>query len=253
MLTMFNHIFVQTPESKQLIDTLGLSLNSSVAGDTRYDRVIEVATTAKSIIEIEKFVGDKKCIIAGSTWPEDELVLQKAFSAINDPSIRLIIAPHEINEKHLLFIKELFPNCIFYSDLQKTSNLNANSNVLIIDNIGMLSSIYKYATITYVGGGLKISGVHNVLEAAVYAKPVLFGPYYYKYAEAIELVKSGGGLPFTDEKRNGEMLTELISALFINQEEYKYRCDAAGKFVESKKGATELITQYIQENRLLTN
>lgn len=253
MLTMFNHIFVQTPESKQLIDTLGLSLNSSVAGDTRYDRVIEVATTAKSIIEIEKFVGDKKCIIAGSTWPEDELVLQKAFSAINDPSIRLIIAPHEINEKHLLFIKELFPNCIFYSDLQKTSNLNANSNVLIIDNIGMLSSIYKYATITYVGGGLKISGVHNVLEAAVYAKPVLFGPYYYKYAEAIELVKSGGGLPFTDEKRNGEMLKELISALFINQEEYKYRCDAAGKFVESKKGATELITQYIQENRLLTN
>lgn len=253
MLTMFNHIFVQTPASKQLIDKVDLSLNSSVAGDTRYDRVIEIAAASKNIIEIEKFIGGNKCIIAGSTWPEDELVLQKAFSKINDPSIKLIIAPHEINEKHLSSIKELFLDCVFLSHLHKPNQLTPNCNILIIDNIGMLSSIYKYATITYVGGGLKISGVHNVLEAAVYAKPVLFGPYYYKYAEAIELVKSGGGLPFTDEKRNGEMLTELISALFINQEEYKYRCDAAGKFVASKKGATELITQYIQENRLLTN
>ena len=253
MLTMFNHIFVQTPASKQLIDKVDLSLNSSVAGDTRYDRVIEIAAASKNIIEIEKFIGGNKCIIAGSTWPEDELVLQKAFSKINDPSIKLIIAPHEINEKHLSSIKELFLDCVFLSHLHKPNQLTPNCNILIIDNIGMLSSIYKYATITYVGGGLKISGVHNVLEAAVYAKPVLFGPYYYKYAEAIELVKSGGGLPFTDEKRNGEMLKELISALFINQEEYKYRCDAAGKFVASKKGATELITQYIQENRLLTN
>lgn len=253
MLSMFDHIFVQTPASKQLIDGLNLAITCSVAGDTRYDRVIEIAAASKNITEIEKFIGDNKCIIAGSTWPEDELVLQKSFSEINNPSIKLIIAPHEINEKHLLTIKELFPNCILFSDLQKTNERTADSKVFIIDNIGMLSSLYKYATITYVGGGLNSGGVHNVLEAAVYGKPVLFGPYYHKYAEAVELVKAGGGLPFTDEKRNGIMLKEIIKALLINQEEYNYRCNAAEKFVQSNNGATETITQYIQENRLLTS
>ena len=253
MLSMFDHIFVQTPASKRMIDELDLNLHCSVAGDTRYDRVIEIAASSINIAEIEKFVGDKKCVIAGSTWPEDELALQKAFLAINNPSIKLIIAPHEIDEKHLSSIKVIFPDCTFFSDLHETNELTADKNVLIINNIGMLSSIYKYATITYVGGGLKSSGVHNVLEAAVYGKPVLFGPYYHKYAEAVELVKAGGGLPFTDEKRNGEMLTELISALLINQEEYNYRCENSRKFVQSNKGATEKITHYIQENRLLTN
>ncbi|MEO5946705.1 MAG: glycosyltransferase N-terminal domain-containing protein [Chitinophagaceae bacterium] len=253
MLSKFNHIFVQTPASKQLIDGLDLANTCSVAGDTRYDRVIEIAAASYNITEIEKFIGKSKCIIAGSTWPEDELVLQKAFSEINNIQTKLIIAPHEINEKHLLTIKALFPNCTFFSDLHKTSELTADNNVMIIDNIGMLSTLYKYAKITYVGGGLKPNGVHNVLEAAVYGKPVLFGPYYHKYAEAVELVKAGGGLPFTDEKRNGLMLKEIISALLINQEEYNYRCDAAEKFVESNRGATQIITQYIQENRLLTS
>lgn len=253
MLTKFNHIFVQTAASKQLIDGLDLALNCSVAGDTRYDRVIEIAATEKRLLEIEKFIGDNKCIIAGSTWPDDELVLQKAFSKINSPSVKLIIAPHEINEKHLSSIKELFPNCIFFSDLHETNDIRSKSNVLIIDNIGMLSTIYKYATITYVGGGLKNSGIHNVLEAAVYGKPVLFGPNYKKHNEVIELVKSGGGLPFTDEKANGIMLKELIEALLINEEEYLYRCEASKEFVQSNKGATEIITHYIQENRLLTS
>lgn len=253
MLTMFDHIFLQNLASKQLIDGLNTNLNCSVAGDTRYDRVSEIAAASKNIVEIEKFIAHNKCIVAGSTWPEDQLVLQKAFSQINDPSIKLIIAPHEIDEKHLLSIKELFPHSILFSYLQKSNELIPKSNVLIIDNIGMLSSIYKYATITYVGGGLKTSGVHNVLEAAVYGKPVLFGPHYQKYIEAIELVKSGGGLPFTDEKGNGVMLKELIDALLINQEEYNCRCENSRKFVQSNKGATELITQYIQENRLLTN
>ena len=96
-------------------------------------------------------------------------------------------------------------------------------------------------------------GVHNVLEAAVYKKPVLFGPFYHKYTEAIGLVKSGGGLPFNDPKKNGAMLRELIEALLINEEEYNYRCNAAGDFVQSNKGATQKIIQFIQEKRLLTN
>jgi 3-deoxy-D-manno-octulosonic-acid transferase len=117
----------------------------------------------------------------------------------------------------------------------------------------MLSSLYKYAYITYIGGGLRTMGVHNVLEAAVYFKSVLFGEYFRKYTEAVELVKSGGGLPFNDEKRNGVMLKELIEVLLINKEEYDRRSKAAGEFVHTNQGATQKIIQFIQEKRLLTN
>jgi 3-deoxy-D-manno-octulosonic-acid transferase len=134
----------------------------------------------------------------------------------------------------------------------QTRNQNPQ-NCLIIDNIGLLSRLYKYAYIAYIGGGLRTMGVHNVLEAAVFNKPVLFGPFYHKYTEAIGLVQAGGGLPFNDEKRNGVMLGELIEALLINEEEYNYRSNAAGAFVQSNKGATKKIIQFIQEKRLLTN
>ena len=252
MLSRFDQLFVQTNESKRLVDEIGLADICSVSGDTRFDRVIEIAAAAASVPVIEKFIGNSKAIIAGSTWPEDEEVLQKAFSTINDPSLKLIIAPHEINEKHLTDIESLFPNSIRYSQLQ-TSTFQSQTNILIIDNIGMLSRLYKYAYITYVGGGVRTMGVHNVLEAAVYKRPVLFGPFYHKYTEAIGLVQSGGGLPFNDPKKNGIMLGELIEALLINEEEYNYRCNAAGDFVQSNKGATQKIIQFIQEKRLLTN
>jgi 3-deoxy-D-manno-octulosonic-acid transferase len=251
MLSRFDHLFVQTPESKKLVDEIGLSTICSVSGDTRFDRVIEIASVAASIPAIEKFIGNSKVVMAGSTWPEDEEVLQKAFAAINDSSLKLIIAPHEINEKHLSSIKQLFPNSILFSELPPSHS--PLPTCLIIDNIGMLSRLYQYAYITYIGGGLRTMGVHNVLEAAVYNKPVLFGSFYHKYTEAIGLVQSGGGLPFNDEKRNGMMLRELIEALLINEEEYNYRSDAAGIFVQTNKGATQKIIQFIQEKRLLTN
>ena len=256
MLSRFDHLFVQTQESKKLIDEIGLSEICSVSGDTRFDRVIEIALTPKLIPEIEKFIGNSKAIVAGSTWPEDEEVLQKASTLLNDSSLKLIIAPHEITEKHIAEIEKLFPNSVRFSQLT-TDYLPPSSdryiNCLIIDNIGMLSRLYKYADITYIGGGLRTMGVHNVLEAAVYNKPVLFGSLYHKYTEAVGLVKSGGGLPFNDEKRNGVMLSELMQALLINEEEYNYRSKAAGDYVQSNKGASEKIIQFIQEKRLLTN
>ncbi len=252
MLSRFDHLFVQNEESKRLVDKIGLSEICSVSGDTRFDRVAEIVSKAEPIHPIEKFIGNSKAIIAGSTWPEDEEVLQKAFSTINDSSAKLIIAPHEISEKHLSEIESLFPNSIRFSKLQ-TINNKSQTNILIIDNIGMLSRLYKYAYITYVGGGLRTMGVHNVLEAAVYNKPVLFGASYHKYTEAIGLVKSGGGLPFNDEKRDGVILNELIQALLTNEDEYNYRSKASGDFVQSNKGATQKIIQFIQEKRLLTN
>lgn len=251
MLSRFNHIFVQTHESKKLIDDLGLSAICSYAGDTRFDRVAEIAASSENIPVIEKFISNHNTVIAGSTWPEDEEVLLKALNEINIKNQKLIIAPHEIHEKHIKELKVLFPDCVLYSDL--IAGNYVESNVLIINNVGLLSRLYKYATITYIGGGLKTNGVHNVLEAAVYFKPVLFGPYYHKYSEAVELVKSGGGISFSGEKRNGIMLKELIEGLIGNEEEYKLRCKAAGEFVQSNTGATEKIVRYIQEKRLLTN
>jgi 3-deoxy-D-manno-octulosonic-acid transferase len=296
ILSRFDHLFVQNKESKDLIAGIGLDAICSISGDTRFDRVIEIAQASKPLPLIETFIGDSKTIIAGSTWPEDEEVLQKAIAAINDPSLKLIIAPHEINEKHIADIKKLFPDAMLYSGLQipddksqipnnksqitnhksqitnhksqisnpefqtvassiqnQKSKIKNHNNVLIIDNIGMLSRLYKYAYLSYIGGGLKSNGVHNVLEAAVYGKVVLYGPYYQKYTEAVGLVQSGGGLSFTDEKKDGILLSQLLGALLNDKEEYAYRSEAAGEFVRLNKGATEKIIRFIQEKRLLTS
>jgi 3-deoxy-D-manno-octulosonic-acid transferase len=253
MLSRFDHLFVQTATSKKLVDEIGLADICTVSGDTRFDRVIEIAEQFRPITIIEEFTRNSKTIVAGSTWPEDEQVLQKAFTRINIPSLKLILAPHEINEKHLAEIEKLFPNSIRYSQLLTPDSRLLSSNCLIIDNVGMLSKLYRYADITYVGGGLTTNGVHNVLEAAVYNKIVLFGPYFHKYTEAVGLVQAGGAISFTDEKKDGALLQQLIEALLTDTGEYTFRCKAAGDFVRSNKGATQKILQFIQEKRLLTS
>ncbi|MFI5128797.1 MAG: 3-deoxy-D-manno-octulosonic acid transferase [Chitinophagales bacterium] len=261
MLSRFDHLFVQNEESKKLIDEIGLAQICSVSGDTRFDRVIEIARKFEPIPIIEKFIENNKTIIAGSTWKEDEEVLQKAFLSVNDPSLKLIIAPHEITESHLTDLKKLFPESVLFSQLTTSvpthdSRLTTSDSpfptrpVLIIDNIGMLSRLYNYAYITYVGGGLKSSGVHNVLEAAVYNKPVFIGPYYEKYMEAVGLVKNGGAIVVKDELD----LIKGITGLLANADgSYDKACHAAKTFVWKNKGATEKIIQFIQEKRLLTS
>lgn len=251
ILSRFDHLFVQNESSLQLINDIGLGNIASVSGDTRFDRVSMIAGQFQPIPLIEQFIGNSRAIIAGSTWPDDEEVLQKAFTQINDPNLKLIIAPHEINDKHLEEISKLFPEAIRFSQLSRIPD--PVSRILIIDNIGMLSRLYHYGYLTYVGGGLKTNGVHNVLEAAVYNKIVLFGPYYEKYTEAVQLVQAGGALAFNDEKREGIMLAELINALLADQQEYNFRSKAAGDFVRSNTGATQKIMQFIQEKRLLTS
>lgn len=253
ILSRFDHIFVQNQASKNLLDRIGLGTICSISGDTRFDRVSEIAGTFQPLPVVEQFIGSNKVLVAGSTWPEDEQVLQKAFTLINEPSLKLIIAPHEINDKHLSELSELFPDSTRYSQLAVTgmSSKGRASRVLIMDNMGMLSSLYKYASITYVGGGLKPKGVHNVLEAAVYNKVVLFGPWYHKYQEAVGLVLCGGGLSFFDEKKDGLMLSQLVMALIHDKEEYNFRCRAAGEFIRSNTGATEKVIGYIRDKKYL--
>ena len=251
MLSRFDHLFVQNEQSKKLVDSIGLENICTISGDTRFDRVIEIAENFSPISVVEQFIGNSKVIIAGSTWKEDEEALQKAFIALNEQSLKLIIAPHEISEKHLTEIEALFPDAVRFSSL--SAEQLSQSNCLIIDNIGMLSRLYKYSYISYVGGGLKSSGIHNVLEAAVYNKIVVFGPYFKKYNEAMGLVASGGAISFNDDKKDGTALKEIIQRLLKNEEGYNTRSKAAGNFVTSNKGATQKIIHFIQEKRLLTN
>ena len=250
ILSRFDHLFVQNKESKVLIDRIGLEAICSISGDTRFDRVVEIADKFQPIPAIEKFINGHQSLVAGSTWPEDEAALLTAIRQLRTTGLKLVIAPHEITPKHLDELRIQFPEAVFFSQAD-TKDLTI-ADTIIIDNYGMLSRIYKYGTLTYVGGGLKSKGVHNVLEAAVFNKIVLFGPHYQKYSEAVGLVQSGGGLAFHSDVKSGDMLRELIDALLNDEQEYRFRSKAAGEFVRSQQGATLKIMSYIQENRLLT-
>lgn len=247
MLQQFDMLFLQNKSSAKMAESFGLKDKYIVAGDTRFDRVTRIANSFEPIDKIDGFVKQNKIIVAGSTWPSDEKVLSNAWLTIKNHGFRLIIAPHEISEKKLASIKDLFPNSVLFSEL----NNESKAEVLIIDNIGMLSRLYKYAFITYVGGGLHSSGIHNILEAAVYDKIVIFGPEHHRAAEAKGLLGCGGG--FTFSKQNTESVEDFILKMLSNGEEYAIRSKAAGDFVRSGRGATNIIMDYIQEKRLLTN
>ena len=246
MLRCFTRIFVQNEESKTLLESIGIN-NITTSGDTRFDTVIETAERFQPITIIEDFIENKKCIVAGSTWKEDEEALQKVFAKLSDRDLKLIIAPHEIDDPHLNEIKRCFPFSIKFSELN--AGKKYSPNVLIIDNIGMLSRLYKYAYITYVGGGFTSDGVHNVLEAAVFRKPVVFGKNYKKYKEAIELVECEGAKSFTDDNE----LYQILVTLLDDETDYKQKCDASIKYVWENGGATTKILNYVAENRLLTS
>lgn len=271
MLDSFHAFFVQNDESKNLLASMGVNQSVFVSGDTRFDRVIDIAEAFEPIPVIADFCGVHPVIVAGSTWEEDEEELDHYANAHTD--IRFIIAPHEIEESHLKEIESLFRNTIRYSELEKqfqSSTLNAERlalnaehlttndqrpttnvqpNVLIIDNIGMLAILYYYARVCYVGGGFGDDGVHNVLEAAVYGKPVITGPVIEKYIEVMELADAGGVI-IIDNALEAE---SVFSRLLKNEEEYSFHGNAARDYVYARRGATEKIISYIQENRLLTS
>lgn len=247
MLQAFTHFFVQTEGSFDRLQKLGIIANVSVSGDTRFDRVIEIVEQFENIPLVETFCGQQPVIVAGSTWLEDEEEID--HFANSNPHIRFIIAPHEIDEERLREIEGMFETCIRYSQLSSQDKLENTPNVLIIDNIGLLSRLYRYATIAYVGGGFGDDGVHNVLEAAVYGKPVVFGPVYDRYIEAVELVGSGGGFSIENALEAEELFRQLLG----NKEDYRQACEASREYVYSRKGATQKILRVIQEKRLLTN
>jgi len=250
MLRCFNHLFVQTEDSANLLDTIGIT-NVSTGGDTRFDRVLEIAAKAQYYKEIEAFCGDKTVIIAGSTWTDDDEELDHYANTHLD--YRFIIAPHDIGDDRLEECDRLYKHSIRYSNyikmLRNNETIDPTINTLIMDNMGMLKYLYLSATICYVGGGFGEKGVHNVAEAAVFYKPVVFGPVFEKYIEVAGLVDEGGAFSVNSALE----LEKQFDVLLADTELYKNACTKAGNYIKAGAGATQQVMDYIQAKRLLTN
>ena len=234
LLKTFNHIFVQDENSFELLNKFGLK-NASIAGDTRLDRVIDGIVTPKTDSLVESFIENAdKVIVAGSSWPKDEELLLRYIS--ENKGVKLILVPHEIDDSHLNSIDNLNKSkCLRYT--QTNENQLKSASVLVINTIGLLSSIYRYGNLAYIGGGFGV-GIHNTLEAAVWNVPVVFGSNYHKFKEAKDLVSLGGGFSINNydelKIRFDQLLTNNSAGLI------------AGNYVRSNTGATQKII-----NRLL--
>jgi 3-deoxy-D-manno-octulosonic-acid transferase len=224
--------FVQNQQSVDLLKQLML-YNASIAGDTRFDRVAENAEHPTDLPLLRQFAAQHKVFIAGSTWPADEQLLQELAAEITD--WKIILAPHEIGADHIRQIENLFPTALRYSAL--TAENAAAVSILIIDNIGMLSSLYQYARVAYIGGGFGV-GIHNTLEAAAFGLPVIFGPNYRKFQEAHDLLRIGAAKSIEDEQ-------SLITAFQLFKNNQKAAA-LAKEYVAQQKGATTSIYEKVK-------
>lgn len=232
VLHHFNHFFVQNEASRRLLNSLGVT-QVSVTGDTRFDRVIDIRNQAKSLPLAAALTGDSRTIVAGSTWPPDEEILIPYFN--RHPELKLIIAPHEVNEERLRSIEQRLKRpALRYS--QATPESSAQADCLIIDGYGLLSSLYRYATLAYVGGGFGV-GIHNVPEAAVYGVPVFFGPNNQRFREARDLINEGGSFEVT----SADDFQAQADRLLADERAIDQSGQAAGDYIRRNSGATEAI------------
>ena len=234
VLKCFTHFFVQNIESKNLLAKLDIH-DVEVVGDTRFDRVLQIKEASKQLPIVEKFTENtSKVFIAGSSWLPDEEVFLKYFNLHKD--WKLIVAPHVIGEDHLAQIFELLKDRRVVRYTEATEENVKDAEVLIIDCFGLLSSIYHYGTISYVGGGFGV-GIHNVLEAAVWDIPVIFGPNNKRFQEAQGLIMAGGGFEINDYQSFRDLMMRFETDEMFLQTSKKH----AGEFVKGRAGATEKI------------
>lgn len=241
MLHFYREIFVQDEHSQELLNRQGITC-VTVTGDTRFDRVIEIRRQAKELPLVHAFTADKEndggmVLVAGSSWPPDEDIFIDYFNA--RPCLKLIIAPHEIHESHLREIeKKLKRPYIRYS--AATEENIRDKDCLIVDCFGLLSSVYRYADIAYIGGGFGV-GIHNLPEAAVYGIPVIFGPNYKKFREAHDLIEKGGGFVIHNEEEFNERMDYLVK----NPETLSEAGSKAENYILSNIGATQRIMEKV--------
>ena len=234
-----NHFFVQENDSKNLLESIGIE-QVTVSGDTRFDRVKEIRLSEPKLDFIEKFKQNAKLIVAGSTWSDDEEIL---ISFINDKlpdDWKLIIAPHNIHEKEIKSLAEKIEKRVAIYTKSHETEIN-NAQILIVDTIGILTKIYAYSEISYVGGGFTKTGVHNTLEPAVFGVPVIFGPNYENYFEAIDLLENEGAVRFVDSFDFDQKMSELIE----NENERNRRGKAASDYIQEKPNSSEFVMNYL--------
>lgn len=237
ILIKFEKIFVQDQASFDLLSGIGIR-NVVLAGDTRFDRVMQLTGTAREIPQIEQFRGGEILFLAGSSWKQDEEIIAQYINSFPG-RMKWIFAPHEIDSSNIDRIEKLIKtSCVKFSDYDEKT---AGARVLIIDNIGMLSSAYRYAFISAVGGGFG-KGIHNILEPACWGIPVLFGPNHEKFKEAVDLLQAGGARSFTSYDDFKTIMDEWLT----NGELYKTSSEIAGKYVIEHTGATEKIIKQIE-------
>ncbi|MBA9072865.1 3-deoxy-D-manno-octulosonic-acid transferase [Flavobacterium gossypii] len=233
-LTAFKQFFVQNESSKLLLQEIGFN-NVKVSGDTRFDRVLKILERDNSLDFIEKFKNNQLTIVCGSTWPKDEVQLLD-FINTNSFGVKFIIAPHNVKPEQISELKSsISKKTILFSEL-KNKNL-ADYDIFIIDTIGILTKIYSYADIAYVGGGFGTSGLHNILEPATFGIPIVIGPNYQKFSEAVALVNMGGCISVKNKKE----LEETLSLLIQNEDERFEKGHISSTFVQMNKNATEVI------------
>lgn len=236
-LDSYEQICVQNEESKELLNKIGFD-NIIIAGDTRFDRVAAIAKAAKKIDIIEQFKADSRLFVAGSTWGPDEDILQELIN--DNPQIKFIIAPHEMNEVRINKIIEATKGgAIRYTQCNAQTSFD-NTQVLILDTVGILSSVYGYASWSYIGGGFGV-GIHNTLEAATFALPIAFGPNYHKFKEARDMVALG----VATKVENAEDLQKWFTPLRDNDEALMKVSVAAKDYTTKNQGATSLITKIV--------
>lgn len=241
MLNRVSHFFVQNEQSKSLLINLGIS-DVTNSGDTRFDRVHSNAVHPINLPEIENFCKGKNVFIAGSTWADDEKLIETIIGQY--PDWKFIIAPHEVSPDRILDLQKKFTNSINYSDYKKLKSSGDDQQILIIDSIGILSSIYHYGDIAYIGGGFGV-GIHNTLEAAAFGIPVLFGPNYSRFMEAVQLIEEEAAFSV----KNVEAMNQIMNNLQNN--EYRTNCGIKAKqYVDRNTGASQIFLDYLKNSTL---
>ena len=238
-LRFVSHFFVQNRESAGLLRSAGIE-QVSLAGDTRFDRVFAIATQSAPMPMIEKFCAGQQIFIAGSSWEPDEAVFIPLIRH-RELNLKYIIAPHDTSSGRIRFIREhLDQPVICYSELNDD---NAGlADILIIDSVGILSKLYRYATVAFIGGGFG-GGIHNIQEPVTFGVPVLFGPNYHKFSEARDLVSLGGVFCVT----SSEELINKVMEITSNPQEHKRLSVICSNYVEESRGATEKIMSYLKQ------
>ncbi|MGB0524421.1 MAG: 3-deoxy-D-manno-octulosonic acid transferase [Flammeovirgaceae bacterium] len=239
VLHRFSHIFTQNETSYQLLQAQGIR-EITLGGDTRFDRVFQVCEQKKEIEVAQRFKNDQPTLVIGSAWKSDITVIAPILDQFNLP-LKLIIAPHEIGESNLKDIERAFPSktMIRYSKAANNPADLKQADVLMIDNIGLLSSLYQYGDFAYIGGAFG-KGLHNILEAATFGMPLVFGPTYDKFQEAIDLTKLGGAFPI----KTTEEFKKILDKLYNNKDFYTKSSEVSWQYVRDNLGATSKIIQY---------